>query len=109
MRPHNSRIAMKNFWSLFLLFAVTAAFAEGAKPPNQPNLIPVFTNVVGMRLVLIPAGEFFMGSRNDEAERSLAIMKQKHVDQWYQQSPTSEVPQHQVRISKSFYMGAYEV
>jgi formylglycine-generating enzyme required for sulfatase activity len=43
------------------------------------------TNSIGMKLVLIPAGEFQMGS------------------------PDSEKPQHRVRITKPFYLSVYEV
>jgi formylglycine-generating enzyme required for sulfatase activity/tRNA A-37 threonylcarbamoyl transferase component Bud32 len=50
------------------------------------------TNTIGMKLVLIPPGKFLMGSPATEKLRN----------------PT-ESPQHEVTISKPFYMGAYEV
>jgi formylglycine-generating enzyme required for sulfatase activity len=50
------------------------------------------TNSIGMRFVLIPAGEFMMGSPVDD---------QVFLD--------SERPQHQVRITKPFYLGVHEV
>ena len=61
---------------------------------NRPSIVgnSEVTNSVGMKLVLIPAGEFTMGSPAGEAER------QKH-----------EGPQHQVHISQPFYMGVSEV
>jgi formylglycine-generating enzyme required for sulfatase activity/serine/threonine protein kinase len=46
----------------------------------------------GMKLALIPAGTFMMGSPSSEAERG-----------------PGEGPQHAVRISQPFYMGVYEV
>jgi formylglycine-generating enzyme required for sulfatase activity len=45
-----------------------------------------------MKLVLIPAGEFLMGSPDSDSEATSA-----------------EKPQHRVRISKPFYLGMYEV
>ena len=47
--------------------------------------------ITAMKMALVPAGEFVMGSPKEEKYRS-----------------GSEV-QHKVRISKPFYMGAYEV
>ncbi|MFH0981492.1 MAG: formylglycine-generating enzyme family protein [Planctomycetota bacterium] len=47
---------------------------------------------VKMELVLIPAGEFLMGSPESEKDRT-----------------DFEGPQHRVRISKPFYLGKYEV
>ena len=59
------------------------------KTPSSQDSI---TNSIGMTLKLIPAGEFMMGSPdNDKDARS------------------EEKPQHRVRISKSFYLGVYEV
>ena len=49
------------------------------------------TNSLGMKLKLIPAGEFLMGSPVGEAERE--------ADEY----------QHRVRITKPFYLGVYEV
>ena len=47
-----------------------------------------FKNSIGMELVLVPAGEFLMGSSQGDED---------------------EQPVHRVRISKAFYMGKYEV
>jgi formylglycine-generating enzyme required for sulfatase activity len=47
---------------------------------------------IGMKLALIPAGEFRMGAAGGE--------EQAHDD---------EKPQHRVRITKPFYLGVYEV
>ncbi|MBU3967850.1 MAG: formylglycine-generating enzyme family protein [Euryarchaeota archaeon] len=50
------------------------------------------TNSIGMEFVLIPTGEFNMGSPANEAGRT-----------------NNEGPVHRVKISKAFYMGKYEV
>jgi len=49
-----------------------------------------------MKLVLIPAGEFLMGSPETELENA-----DKHE--------ADESPQHRVRITKPFYLGSHEV
>ena len=49
------------------------------------------TNSIGVKLVLIPPGEFLMGSPENEENRS------------------PDEQQHQVRITKPFYLGVYEV
>ena len=49
------------------------------------------TNSVGMRFILIPPGEFFMGSPQEEVGRG-----------------QNEV-QHRVQITRPFYLGVYEV
>jgi len=51
----------------------------------------ILTNSIGMKLAYIPAGKFLMGSPAEEAERN-----------------DNEV-QHEVTISKPFYMGVHEV
>jgi formylglycine-generating enzyme required for sulfatase activity len=50
------------------------------------------TNSIGMEFVMIPAGEFEMGSTANEKDRT-----------------SDEGPVHQVKIAKAFYMGKYEV
>ncbi|HEX7378460.1 MAG TPA: SUMF1/EgtB/PvdO family nonheme iron enzyme, partial [Pirellulales bacterium] len=81
---------------------------DGADIVQQPNLfgnlslIPALigpgaagaqvTNSIGMKLTLIPAGEFMMGSPDSE-------------EGWSK----DEGPRHRVRITKPFYLGVYEV
>jgi predicted Zn finger-like uncharacterized protein len=50
------------------------------------------TNSIGMKLTLIPPGEFLMGA--DKSDRD---------------ARNEEKPQHRVRITKPFYFGVYEV
>jgi formylglycine-generating enzyme required for sulfatase activity len=81
-------------WVLFIIvFALTtltaiefnAPASEAAKEKDR------FTNSLGMELVLIPAGTFKMGSPKTEAER---------VD---------DEAQHEVKITKPFFIGMHEV
>ncbi len=58
-------------------------------PLNPPES---FTNSLGMEFVLVPAGEFLMGSPETEAGRQ-----------------ADENPLHTVRLNKPFYLGKYEV
>ena len=71
-----------------------------AKPPETPapatSLKPTetgkqITNSIGMKLVPIPAGKFMMGSPDSEANRQL------------------NEQQHEVEITKPFYLGMYTV
>src|SRR5262249_27847732 len=77
----------------FLLSAITLpaalALLPAAPAPKKP--VPI-TNSIGMKLLPIPKGTFNMGSSGTETGR--------RVD---------EGPVHKVEISRSFYMGAYEV
>ena len=62
---------------------------ETARVMGQPVEL---TNSIGMKLRLIPAGEFMMGSPEDEEGRG-----------------RDEGPLHRVRITKPLYLGACEV
>jgi len=62
------------------VFRVTAQSALGAS----------FTNSIGVKFVLIPSGEFMMGSKDTGGD-------------------SDEQPVHRVRISRPFYMGIHEV
>jgi len=62
--------------------------------PLNPPLNPPesFTNSLGIDFILVPAGEFFMGSPETEAGRQ-----------------ADESPLHTVLLEKPFYLGKYEV
>jgi formylglycine-generating enzyme required for sulfatase activity len=67
--------------------------------------VPVeITNSIGMKLVLIPPGEFTMGSPKELIEEEL---KAHGDDQWYKEHLPGEGPQHRVRITRPFYLGTY--
>lgn len=57
----------------------------------EPAGDKMLINSLGMQLVLIPAGEFLMGSQATQEGR------------------TADEQQHRVRFTKPFYMGVYEV
>ena len=68
--------------------------------------VPVeVTNSVGMKLRLIPPGEFVMGSTPAEVAEALEIGE----DPLYRDSVKSEAPQHQVRLSEPWFFGVHEV
>jgi formylglycine-generating enzyme required for sulfatase activity len=69
---------------------------------DQEKEITYYTNSIGMKLARIPAGEFMMGG--DESPEEVA-RKCDGKAEWFQ----SEQPQHKVRITRPFYMGACEV
>ncbi|MGE3803655.1 MAG: SUMF1/EgtB/PvdO family nonheme iron enzyme [Gemmataceae bacterium] len=63
------------------------------KQPDPPAGLPrEVTNKLGMKMMLIPAGSFQMGSAKGEVGRL-----------------ADEGPQHKVTLSKPFYMGSHEV
>jgi hypothetical protein len=70
------------------------------------------TNSIGMPLVLIPPGEFDMGSTPEEIARALEEDKnnpeEHHYQYLFENAPT-EAPRHRVRITKPFYLGMYHV
>lgn len=71
--------------------------------------VPVeFENSTGIQMVLIPPGEFIMGSTSEEQTRFLKEARDAN-DQWALDRIPSEGPQHRVRISRPFYLGKYEV
>jgi formylglycine-generating enzyme required for sulfatase activity len=76
----------------------TPAPRRSATPKPKPVVRPSrtlpkeVTNILGMKFVLIPAGTFLMGSPPEEVGRS-----------------ADEGPQHEVTITRPFYLGVYPV
>ena len=64
---------------------------------------PEYTNTLGMKFKLIPAGKFTMGSPKEEIDRCL---KQPGP---YKGNVPTEGPEHPVEITRPFYLGATEV
>ncbi len=90
---------------LFGLFLAGCQTGPTRDPPLLPSP-PVATNTLGMQMVLIPAGEFLMGS--DAGETELA----RHFPAYGStrlRDLADEAPVHRVRLTRPFYMARHEV
>ena len=74
----------------------------GQAPRRAVELI----NSIGMKLVLIPPGEFDMGSPARLIEEEL---EQPGIEGWHRNHLPGEGPSHRVRITRPFYLGMYLV
>ncbi len=67
-------------------------------------------NQAGMKMVVIPPGEFLMGSTDEQVEAALKVAEEIKTDQGTKDRiQKAERPQHRVVISKPFLMSATEV
>jgi formylglycine-generating enzyme required for sulfatase activity len=89
-----------------------APFNEKAAKMHQARWakylgVPVVqTNSIGMKVVLIPPGEFQMGSSKELIAEEL---RRPGLEGWYRENLPGEAPQHHVRITKPFLLGAMDV
>jgi formylglycine-generating enzyme required for sulfatase activity len=88
------------------LGSLTLAAAQESKEAGGKKQI---TNSIGMKLVLIPAGEFMMGSRESAEETAAFFNKTYGRDDLKANLFKDEHPQYRVRITKPFYLGTYHV
>ena len=77
-------------WCFLVLAMAGTAFGQPKEPLKQR--VVDLGGEVKMEFVLIPAGEFLMGSPDSD-----------------QDALSDEKPQHAVRITRPFYLGKYEV
>tara|TARA_Y100000589_G_scaffold148152_1_gene141628 strand:- start:145 stop:987 length:843 start_codon:yes stop_codon:yes gene_type:complete len=77
--------------SIVSIIAVVAiSFTPYSVSAKQPEKI--FVNSIGIKFLLIPAGKFIMGSNSNDED-----------------SKSHELPQHEVTLTKSFYLSETEV
>ncbi len=105
-KKHDSRVGQSKNERVELV-ANTAFDAQEAQEASAKQWgIPVeTTNSIGMKLRLIPAGKFMMGSPKEEIDFWLKLKQ----DGWYKELLLSEGPQHEVGITQPFCMGQTDV
>ena len=79
--------------TILLTVALLARVGTGADAQHEKlNESRIVTNSIGMKLAAVTEGQFVMGSADSHTNAN-----------------KDEIPQHQVTITKPFYMGVYEV
>ena len=105
-RPVFRQTCRAAFAALAALGSLTLATAA---EPKQAGGEKQITNSIGMKLTLIPAGEFKMGS-GESAEATAAFFNKTYGEDLLNADFfKDEHPQHRVRITKPFFMGTYHV
>jgi formylglycine-generating enzyme len=100
---------MRHFVIGCIVLFTTAGTALGETKEPPKKLVADLGGGVKMELVLIPAGEFKMGS-SESAEATAAFFNKTYgEDVLNAEVFANEHPQHRVQITKPFYLGTYHV
>jgi formylglycine-generating enzyme required for sulfatase activity len=75
-----------------LIRGIEQLLQQAQPQPGSPQPMGEWTNSIGIKLKLIPAGEFLMGSPESDSD-----------------AEDDEKPQHRVRITQPFYLGIHQV
>jgi len=67
------------------------------------------TNSIGMKMRVIPPGEFLMGSSEEEIQKLLEEAKVKKLDDLYAERIPPEGPQHKITLTQPFGLAIHEV
>src|SRR5271166_4311279 len=88
------------------LFLITSP-ATAAEP--TPATTKQITNSIGMKLTLVPSGEFMMGSKESAEETAAFFNKTSGENLPLADFFENEHPQHRIRITKPFCLGTYHI
>jgi formylglycine-generating enzyme required for sulfatase activity len=96
--------------ALVALAALGTLTTAAAQTPRQADRGETqITSSIGMRLTLVPSGEFTMGSSESGKEMAAFFKKNYRIPDELVDLSTGEIPQHRVRITRPFYLGTYHV
>ncbi len=112
-----TRFVLARKWPLLAVFGslmVIISFAfiyNGYRLPQTAGGESLRTrkNAIGMEFVYIPAGEFTMGSTQQEVDEALNDCTEKYGENCDREWFTAEMPKHNVKITDPFWIGIYEV
>src|SRR4051812_41773598 len=108
--PTNSPISgtsMKSrFVSLIYVMSIVAAAISAAAQESRPaGISQAQPNSIGLQLIRIPAGEFWMGGSEPAEDLVKAFPNSNRKPEDF----ADEYPRHRVQITKPFSIGRYEV
>jgi formylglycine-generating enzyme required for sulfatase activity len=112
-RPLDQKPAPWHGWPADAPAAAIAPFDEEQARKHQQawadylKLPLEFTNTIGMKFILIPPGEFLMGSTPEEIEEGIQLTDPNDKN-WHEIIKT-EAPQHKVVLTRPFYLSVHEV
>jgi formylglycine-generating enzyme required for sulfatase activity len=98
---------MKKILGIAVVLGVVGALTVGCSKEKDDvvnlgnNVVIDLGNNVKLDMVLIPAGKFLMGSKKNAVDPFSNIK--------VEQPNENELPQHEVTLTKPYYMGKYEV
>lgn len=97
---------MRHLLSATLVFVLTLTISASIFAVDQDAPPAVIENSLGMKFVLVPAGEFSMGS--DESHEVLSKAYPRYERRRILELG-DEAPVHRVRITQAFYLSQFEV
>ena len=94
---------------LQLMFLALVAVVVGFPDEEAEAQDRTYTNTIGMEFVLVPAGEFDMGTPSPSCPKDDPFTEKNEYQDCRSSVSSDELPQHGVTISEAFYLGKYEV